>query len=162
MSRYAAKTTVPVEQSRRELEKTLQRYGAEAFSYGYDAERAVVMFQAGGRRIRFELTTPPLSDFTFTPSGIRRNQGDQQRAREQAVRQQWRALSLVVKAKLEAVASDLVTFEQEFLAHILLPDGGTVGQWAGPQLAEVYATGQMPAVLPGAPARALPPGGGDA
>ena len=28
--------------------------------------------------------------------------------------------------------------EDEFLAYIMLPDGGTVGEWVGPQLQDAY------------------------
>jgi len=62
-------------------------------------------------------------------------------AAEQACRQKWRALSLVVKAKLEAVESGITTFEDEFLAHIVLPNGQTVGEQALPRVREAYATG---------------------
>jgi len=54
-----------------------------------------------------------------------------------------------VKAKLEAVETGIVSLEEEFLAHVVLPDGSTVGQWAEPQLAELYGRGDMPALLPG-------------
>ena len=37
--------------------------------------------------------------------------------------------------------------ESEFLANIVLPDGGTVGQWLAPQVDEVYATGKMSPML---------------
>jgi hypothetical protein len=64
--------------------------------------------------------------------------------------QRWRALALVIKAKLEAVAAGITTVEQEFLAHIVLPDGHTtVGTWMAPQLAAAYDAGTMPALLPG-------------
>jgi hypothetical protein len=56
----------------------------------------------------------------------------------------------VIKAKLEAVQAGIVTFEEEFLAHILLPSGETVGEWATPQLEDIYEAGGMPEVLPGA------------
>jgi hypothetical protein len=36
-----------------------------------------------------------------------------------------------------------------FLAHIVLPDGSTVGDWAAPQLALAYERSEMPALLPG-------------
>lgn len=36
MTRYAQKTTVPVERSRNEIEATLARYGAQQFMYGWD------------------------------------------------------------------------------------------------------------------------------
>jgi hypothetical protein len=49
-----------------------------------------------------------------------------------------------VKAKLGAVEAKIVTFEEEFLAHILLPDDTTVGQWARPQIAAAYQSGETP------------------
>jgi hypothetical protein len=67
---------------------------------------------------------------------------------EQACRQRWRALNLVVKAKLEAVESGIATFEDEFLAYTMLPGGATVGQWLTPQLDEVYRRGDLSSVLP--------------
>ena len=150
MSTYASKTTVAPEKSRAEIEKTLKRYGAAAFSYGYDDERAVVMFAAAGRKLRFELATPRPEDFRYDAAGRRRQTTQVMTARDQAERQIWRALALVIKAKLEAVQSGIVSFEEEFLAHILLPSGETVGQWTQPQLQDVYETGLMPSVLPGA------------
>ena len=65
------------------------------------------------------------------------------------MRRLWRSMLLVIKAKLEAVNSGIVTIEQEFLAHIVLPDGSVVGDWAADQLKQVYGGGQMPALLPG-------------
>lgn len=153
MPQYASKTSVSVDRSRAEIEQTLRRYGAEAFSYGWDGDRAVIMFQAKGRRIRFDVDVPPLSDFTYTPTRIRRTTVAAESARAQAIKQRWRALVLIVKAKLEAVESGIVTFEQEFLAHVMLPDGSKVADWMAPQLEVVYETGQMPELLPPARAR---------
>lgn len=66
----------------------------------------------------------------MTPTGRRTRSDDAaEKAWEQATRQRWRALHLVVKAKLEAVESGITVFDDEFLAHIVLPDGGTVGRW---------------------------------
>ena len=63
---------------------------------------------------------------------------------EQEERTRWRALLLVIKAKLEAVESHIATFEDEFLAHTLLPNQQTVAQYIGPQVAQMYETGRMP------------------
>jgi len=71
-------------------------------------------------------------------------------------RQRWRAVALYIKATLEAVASGIVSLEQALLAHALLPDGTTVGQWAEPQIAESYRQGRMPPQLPGFAPPALP------
>ena len=146
---YAQNTTVSTDRSRAEIERTLQRYGANAFGYAWDGDRAVITFRAAGRMIRFMIGMPPLSDFAYTPSGRRSRSEEQQHAeREKAMRQRWRALALVVKAKLEAVESGITTFESEFMAHVVLPDGATVGEWIAPQIEEAYLTGAMPSVLP--------------
>ncbi len=148
---YAENTTVPADRSRAEIERTLQRYGASAFSYGWDGDRAVVAFRAEQRLIRFEVAMPPLEEFHRTPGGRKqRTDAQAHAAREKAMMQRWRALSLVIKAKLEAVESGITTFEQEFLAHILLPDGTTFGTWAAPQIAQVYEGGEFPEMVPGA------------
>lgn len=65
-----------------------------------------------------------------------------------ANRQRWRALALVIKAKLEAVETGIVSFEQEFLPHLVLPNGGTVHEWLAPQMEAVYDKGVMPRLLP--------------
>lgn len=152
MSRYAAGTEVTSNASRDEIERTLSRYGATGFMYGWDQQRAVVAFQAYGRRVQFTLPMPDRNarEFTHTPTrGQRRSQAAAEKAYEQAVRQRWRALALVVKAKLEAVESQITTFDEEFMAHIVLPSGSTVGAWMAPQIREAYETGSMPALLPG-------------
>lgn len=152
---YADKTSVSVESSRAEIERTLQRYGADSFAYGWDQARALIEFGHDGRRIRFVLPLPDRGapEFHRTPTGKPRSDPDAAyRAWEQACRQRWRALALVIKAKLEAVEAEISTIEEEFMAHLVLPDGSTFGQWAGPQLAKVYELNTMPALLPGASA----------
>ena len=68
---------------------------------------------------------------------------------EQATRQCWRALALVVKAKLEAVEANIATFEEEFMAHIVMPDGKTVAEHARPMIASAYKSGKIQPLLPG-------------
>ncbi|HZR50148.1 MAG TPA: hypothetical protein VFB06_11570 [Streptosporangiaceae bacterium] len=149
--RYAAGTEVSSDKSRTEIERTLRRYGATAFAYSWEGNQAQVAFKLGDRHIRFRLPLPhPASEeFTLTPTGRERSAPAAEEAYEQAVRQRWRALALVIKAKLEAVEAGISTVEDEFLAHIALPDGRTVGDWLSPQLAAVYAHNTMPALLPG-------------
>jgi hypothetical protein len=149
--RYAESTDVTADRSRSEIEKTLSRYGATSFMYGWDGGRAVVAFAVEGRQVRFVLPMPDRTadEFQFTPErGLQRSPAQVESAYEQAVRQRWRALNLVIKAKLEAVETGIVGFDQEFLAHLVLPSGETFGDWAGPQLDEVYASGRMPALMP--------------
>jgi len=147
---YAANTSVPVERSRAELERTLSRYGATAFGYLSDAGKAVIMFEAHGRRIRFDLPLPERDSRVFThhARGARTATAALE-AWEQACRQKWRALNLAVKAKLEAVEAGIAEFEDEFLAYIALPDGSTMSQRARPAIAHAYDTGTMPTLMPG-------------
>jgi hypothetical protein len=151
MGRFAENTSVSSETSRAEIERTLARYGASAFMYGWEPGRSVVQFRANDRYVKFELPLPDRSarEFTHTPSrNMRRSPKQAEDAYEQAVRQRWRALALVIKAKLEAVETGITTFEMEFLAHTLLPNGQTVGEWSGPQIDEAYESGRMPALIP--------------
>lgn len=145
---YAANTSVSVESSKGEIERTLQRYGATSFMTGWDRERAVVGFEIASRRVRFVLTLPDRNDREFTQHSRGRRTDDAAfKSWEQACRQRWRALALVIKAKLEAVESGITTIEDEFLAHTLLPDGTTAGDWMRPQIAAAYDTGAMPPML---------------
>ena len=153
MTTYASKTQVPVEKSRAEIERILVRYGAEQFVYGWDRVGAVIAFlvttEAGQKRqVRFQLPLPDRTDRAFTHHSYgRRTETEAEKRWEQACRQRWRALALVVKAKLEAVESGIATFEDEFLAYTMLPGGETVGQWLTPQLDEVYERGVLPPML---------------
>lgn len=148
MAKYAADTSVPVGRSQEEIERTLQRYGATSFMRGWDQSRAVLAFVLEGRQIRFFVPMPDKSTFTLTDTGRTRTATAIETAYEQACRQRWRALALVVKAKLEAVDAGISTLEDEFLAHVVLPSGETAGQWLRPQIAAAYTTGNMPMMLP--------------
>jgi len=148
MPTYAENTTVSVERSQAEVERILQRYGASSFMRGWDRERAVLAFTINKRQIRMIVAMPARDDFKYTAQGKLRISADAITASwEQACRQRWRALALVVKAKLEAVEAGISTFEDEFLAHIVLPDGSTTGQWMKPQIQRAYETADMPPLL---------------
>jgi len=151
MPTYAKETDVPADKSRGEIERTLTRYGATAFMYGWSGNYAVIGFEMAGRRYRVTLPLPEKSaaEFTRTPArGRQRTNEAAMSAWEQATRQRWRALALWVKAVLEAAESGIVTVEQALVPFTVLPDGRTVGEWLLPQL-EQMAPGQMPPMLPG-------------
>ena len=151
MGTYAQDTSVSTERSRAEIERTLQKYGAGSFMYGSTPDRAVVAFEMKSRRIRFDLPLPDFNskEFKFTPArNNRRSEKQHFEAWEQACRQRWRALSLCIKAKLEAVECGITTFEDEFMAHIVLPSGQRAGEWMAPQIERAYQTGEMPPLLP--------------
>ena len=149
MPRYASQTEVPVDRSRGEIEKTLKRYGADAFGYGEEDGRAIVMFRMCGKKVRFIITVPDQNDakFTETPTGLERSARQALSMHGQAVRQQWRRLLLLIKAKLEAADGDVVMFEQEFMPYFVLPDGMTLSDKLLPAINKVYADGKVPLAL---------------
>jgi hypothetical protein len=133
MAQFASKTKVPVDQTHSEIERTLTRYGAKRFAYFSEDGRAIIVFEANDRRLRFDLPLP---------------EGESEKAAQHR-RQKWRALLLAIKSKLESVESGIETFEDAFLSHILLPDGLTVGQHARPRIASAYKGEPMQPLLPG-------------
>src|SRR5574337_2208345 len=92
--RYAENTSVGAEKSRAEIERTLQRYGATGFLYGWNQDRAVIGFHMHNRQIKFVLQMPDRMDESFwtTPGRHRRRVESQAHAAwEQATRQRWRS-----------------------------------------------------------------------
>ena len=153
MPTYAKDTTVPIDRSKVEIERTLTRYGAQEFMYGWKAGQAVIAFKVNDRKYRINLPLPDRNDpqFYLTDNGRRRTSQDAVYAAwEQATRQRWRALALWIKAVLEAAEAGIVTLEDALQTFVMLPNGHTVGEWLGPQIDEVYRTRQMPQLLPGA------------
>jgi len=136
MAKYAADTAVPVERSRAEIEKTLQRFGADEFVYMHSPTDASVGFRARGRLVRFRL---PLRDTL---------KHDTQKQRDQAVRSAWRALALSIKAKCVAVDSGIVSFESEFMPQTVMPDGMTAADHVLPRIADAYAGRKSISLLP--------------
>lgn len=129
---YAWGTDVPAERSRGEIESTLERFGADQFAYGMQLHRAVIVFRANSRQIRFVLPLPT-------------EESAERRAKE--VRRRWRSLAMCIKAKLESVATGIETFEESFMAHVIMPNGQTLAEHALPMIEKAYATGKMPTLL---------------
>ena len=127
MTRYAARTQVPVSRSRAEIEALLLKHGATEFVCGFSTGGSAVVFTIEGMRVRIHI---PIV----------------QSAQEE--RRRWRAALLILKAKLELIADEGSTLQREFLADIMLPKGGTVGEYLEPQLAKALGGGQMPRLLP--------------
>lgn len=157
MPPYAANTEVPADRSRAEIERILERYGASAFWYGWDRDSnaAMIAFEVEGRRIRIMVPMPQREQFAATPTGRKRMASSIDKEWEQGKRQRWRAMALIVNAKLEAVQAGISTIEAEFLAYTLLPNNQTIGDWLGPQIQYVYETQTMPPMLPGVSRQAL-------
>lgn len=148
---YAKNTKVSKETSVTEIQRLVERYGATKFGYVLEPEKIAIAFEMRDRRVRFclPLPNPNSREFTHTPArGDKRSAKSAEEVYQQAIRQRYRALVLAIKAKLESVESGIESFEEAFLAHIVLPDGLTMGEWSQPQLEQAYLTGKMPPLLP--------------
>ena len=98
MSQYARNTNVSSELSRLEIEKILIKYGADNFAYATASGKAMICFTMFDRQVKFFLPLPKKEEFRFTPTGRDRTENSQYEAWEQACRQRWRALKLVIQA----------------------------------------------------------------
>ena len=84
----------------------------------------------------------------ITETGRIRKENAAQQAYEQEIRRRWRALALSIKGKLEAVETGIMSFEEEFMANIVLPNDKTVAEFMLPQIEEAYSSGRMPKLIP--------------
>jgi hypothetical protein len=143
---YARSTSVPAERSKAELERILANAKADQFATGWATGRAVVTFRLHGKMIRIEIPMPILEPPTSSWKQVKglfyvKDKVDQE------TRRRWRAVILYVKAKLESVESNIVSFEEAFMSHIILPNGSTVGRAMLPQIESAYRDGKMPPLL---------------
>ena len=125
---YAEKTPVSVVDTIAEIRRVITKHGGSQFVFGVTDDRVMIGFTKDARQVRVQVL--------------------QAEGQEQRNKATCRALLLVVKAKLEAVAAGVSVFEDEFLASIVLPDGRLVGQQVRPALSAAYDGRTMPPLLP--------------
>lgn len=148
--KYAKDTIVSPEKTMQEILATLKRYDALKFIVGEIDNCIAVAFDMCDRRVQFKvpLPTKDSSESRNLGGGPHGNKGAFNVNKfEQATAQRWRALLLVIKAKLESMESGIETFEEAFLSQLVLPDGRNMYQWAKPQIEQAYLTGAMPPLL---------------
>jgi hypothetical protein len=121
MAEYAARTKIPAERTRLDIEAMMKKRGADQFFSGDDGKTAILAFRLHGRHIRFSL---PLTRTA------------------QQVRSRWRALWLVIKAKLEAIDIGILTLEDAFLSETVLPDRQTVAEYMRPKSRQPTTAGK--------------------
>lgn len=127
---YAKGTKVPVSRSRDELERILDKVGADAVAFMRDAGAAQVAFRIAGRHYIIRLAVPEAG-----PKA------------DQVQRERWRQLVLLLKAKMAAIAGGITTPEREFLAHAMLPTGATLGEHLDAHPEQLTTSGRL--LLPG-------------
>lgn len=147
---YAKGTAVPVERSRAELVKILEKAGATRCMIGNDGSKAVAFFELKQRPIRITWEMPTAADRQFThlhPENkwsSKRSDLQAKKLYEQSIREKWRALILIVKAKLEIIEAGHSTVDKEFLADVVLPSSQTVHEMMSEQLAALLEGPKTP------------------
>jgi hypothetical protein len=131
--RYAQETTVSVTKSQQELSMLLQKAGADQVLLAWDSMQGTgVRFRMGGRFA--QLMVPPPGEKRLRELKNWRPRWSTQELLDQEQRRSWRALILLVKAKLEAIAAGITTAEREFMPDLLMEDGRRLEEWALPTL----------------------------
>jgi hypothetical protein len=151
--RYADNTTVTVDRSIAEIQKLVKAAGATNWSHAEDDDadppRAMVQFKLEGWLLRFTIELPTLADMRYSPTGRNRRTTDAAQVhRDQEVRRRWREIALLIKAKLVAINSGVVSLDEEFLPYVVMQSGETVGQWAPAQLRALQASETLPLLPP--------------
>lgn len=141
---YANNTTVSVEKSQQEVQAILRKYGANKFGTMEDHEKAYIMFGYNNLMIQISVDLPVKENVSSTPTGRKRKENQIDQLYEQSIKQRWRSLVLLVKAKLVAVSEGLTTIEKEFLGDIVMADGRTISMKVLPQIKKMAETGKMP------------------
>jgi len=120
---YATRTEVPVSKSKTDIEKLVRKYGASSFGIMQQDDKVQLAFRLMDRNILFRMIVP---------------EGAQ---KERTI---WRALLLTIKAKCESAESGIETFEEAFMANVVMPDGRTVSDTVTPGIESGYAGNNVP------------------
>jgi len=117
MPRYAKKTTVPVARSKQKIEELLESYGIDESFMGRSPRGDGIGFRYEGKVYKMNVPTPNREDFNT------------ENQYQQAIRQRWRILYMSMKMKFEEIDAGVISFEDQFLAQMSLPDGTTVADF---------------------------------
>lgn len=150
--KFAVNTGVSPQKSLDEIRQLLKRYECKKFGMIEDEDEVGVAFELRNRRVRFTMPLPTHDEAVVPGTGsnqyVTYSPAFSATKYEQLVRSRWRGLALTIKAKLESVEVGIETFDEAFMAQLVLPSGETVGAWMIPQIVIAYDTGTMPPMLP--------------
>lgn len=149
---FAEKTEIAFEKSVGEIMAMLRNSGADQFGQFEQRDGFAIQFAKESRLIRFRVKFPTLDDMPTHTAQKHVIPDDQRRKKlEQGRRQRGRALMLVIKAKLESVESEVETFEEAFLANVVMADGSTLYDRVKEPIAIEYKSGVAAPLMLGGP-----------
>lgn len=116
MARYAKNTTVPIARSKQKIEELLVSYGIEESFSGRSPRGDGIGWRYKGKIYKMNVPVPSRDEKT-------------EKQYEQELRQRWRILFMSMKMKFEEIDAGVISFEDQFLAQMSLPDGTTVADF---------------------------------
>jgi len=123
---YAKTTKVSVDRSLEEIKKVLRKANVNGIACVERSSIIMIMFEHHSIGVKMFLHFPQPPSDSANKAAVK--------AYEQICRSKARSLLLCIKAKIEAVESNIETFEQAFLPHIVLKNGDLVGNRVIPAL----------------------------
>jgi hypothetical protein len=142
--RFAERTGVPVLRSEQEIKRVLQRYKADRIGIMTEPGKATIYFSAKGRDVKLEIPLVRAGEKLPDKQFMRWTQA----GADAEERRRWRVMVLTLKAMLEAIESGIATFDQVFLAHVVMPSTGqTIGATLVPKLSALYAGKTLPSLM---------------
>lgn len=150
MGTFAKDTSITPEQSMAEIKATLRRWSASELAQYEDDHCVKIAFKTKDRQVKFSLPLPDRKGKEFIRASSNQHGAKgtfSEQMYHQAIRQRYRALLLTIKAKSESVETGIETFDEAFMAQLVLPSGETIGEWAAPQIEKIYSGQAMPPLL---------------
>lgn len=138
MAKYAEYTKVPVNKSRQNIQDLLKNWGIDEFFFGTSPRGEGIGFKHEGRVYKHNIKTP---EKTYDMSEAKY---------QRAIRQRWRILYMSLKMKLEEIDDGNISFEDQFLAQMCLPNGTSVSDFMKlPENIAKLEKAEMPKMLTG-------------
>lgn len=148
---YGEKTEVSLDRSIGEIVALLRKAGADRIAQIEEPHRFTVQCFLRERMVRFQVRFPSDDEVGQMRGNRPASLAEIAASRAQRIKQRGRALMLVVKAKLESVESEVETFEEAFLANVVMSDGATLYERVREPIALEYQTGTPTVLMLGAP-----------
>lgn len=126
MSKFAQGTDVSPEKSQMQISTMLRKFGCQGVMMGYENQSNFIGFVFKDVQVRL-----------FCP--IVKSEAENRR--------RWRVLRIIIQSKFEIIQCGIKTFEEEFFADIVMPNGKTVSQVALPAVQKAISSGAMPSSL---------------
>jgi hypothetical protein len=125
---YAKNTTVSIDRSMAQIRIILSKAGADGTAIAEASGLAMVQFSFEGKAYKFFIHYPGRNNdqIKFTSSGKERTENQIELEIEKEKKRLWRSMGLYIKAAIEAHENGIIDLKKSMLAHMLLPNGGTV------------------------------------